>query len=137
MAVWKTELNTRHFNASSAVVEFHGVSVHPGSSKDTMINASLVAMEFDSMLPKGERPRDTDGYEGFYHLMKMEGECAVMQNLNYIIRDHDAENFNHRKEIMQQIADDLNTKWGEGTVVTHIKRSISQYARGNCSSICI
>ena len=62
------------FNASSAVVEFHGVSVHPGSSKDTMINASLVAMEFDSMLPKGERPRDTDGYEGFYHLMKMEGE---------------------------------------------------------------
>lgn len=108
------------FNASSAVVEFHGVSVHPGSSKDTMINASLVAMEFDSMLPKGERPRDTDGYEGFYHLMKMEGECSYAK-LNYIIRDHDAENFNHRKEIMQQIADDLNTKWGEGTVSLTLK----------------
>lgn len=108
------------FNASSAVVEFHGVSVHPGSSKDTMINASLVAMEFDSMLPKGERPRDTDGYEGFYHLMKMEGECSYAK-LNYIIRDHDAENFNHRKEIMQQITDDLNKKWGKGTVVLTLK----------------
>lgn len=108
------------FNASSAVVEFHGVSVHPGSSKDTMINASLVAMEFDSMLPKGERPRDTDGYEGFYHLMKMEGECNYAK-LNYIIRDHDAEKFNHRKEIMQQITDDLNKKWGEGTVSLTLK----------------
>lgn len=108
------------FNASSAVVEFHGVSVHPGSSKDTMINASLVAMEFDSMLPKGERPRNTDGYEGFYHLMKMEGECSYAK-LNYIIRDHDAEKFNHRKEIMQQITDDLNKKWGEGTVSLTLK----------------
>lgn len=108
------------FNASSAVVEFHGVSVHPGSSKDAMINASLVAMEFDSMLPKGERPRNTDGYEGFYHLMKMEGECSYAK-LNYIIRDHDAEKFNHRKEIMQQITDDLNKKWGEGTVSLTLK----------------
>lgn len=108
------------FNASSAVVEFHGVSVHPGSSKDAMINASLVAMEFDSMLPKGERPRNTDGYEGFYHLMKMEGECSYAK-LNYIIRDHDAEKFNHRKEIMQQITDDLNKKWGKGTVSLTLK----------------
>ena len=67
-----------------------------------MVNASLVAIEFDSMLPKGETPRDTEGYEGFYHLLNMEGECALAK-LHYIIRDHDAEKFNQRKEIMKQI----------------------------------
>ena len=114
------EITYENFNACVAKFVINGFNVHPGSAKDTMINASLVAMEFDSMLPKGERPRDTDGYEGFYHLMKMEGECSYAK-LNYIIRDHDAENFNHRKEIMQQIADDLNTKWGEGTVSLTLK----------------
>ena len=114
------EIQYENFNACKAEFEIRGFNVHPGEGKDTMINASLVAMEFDSMLPKGERPRDTDGYEGFYHLMKMEGECSYAK-LNYIIRDHDAENFNHRKEIMQQIADDLNTKWGEGTVSLTLK----------------
>ena len=64
----ENEIQYENFNACGALVEFHGVSVHPGSSKDTMVNASLVAMEFDSMLPKGETPRDTEGYEGFYHL---------------------------------------------------------------------
>ena len=79
----------------------------PGSSKDTMVNASLVAMEFDSMLPKGETPRDTEGYEGFYHLLSMEGECALAK-LHYIIRDHDARNVEQRKKVMKQITDDLN-----------------------------
>lgn len=73
----ENEIQYENFNACSASIEFHGVSVHPGSSKDTMVNASLVAMEFDSMLPKGETPRDTEGYEGFYHLLSMEGECAL------------------------------------------------------------
>ena len=75
--IQKNEIQYENFNACGAFVEFHGVSVHPGSSKDTMVNASLVAMEFDSMLPKGETPRDTEGYEGFYHLLNMEGECAL------------------------------------------------------------
>lgn len=116
----ENEIQYENFNACGALVEFHGVSVHPGSSKDTMVNASLVAMEFDSMLPKGETPRDTEGYEGFYHLLNMEGECALAK-LHYIIRDHDVEKFNQRKEIMKQITDDLNKKWGKGTVVLTLK----------------
>lgn len=85
-----------------------------------MVNASLVAMEFDSMLPKGETPRDTEGYEGFYHLLSMEGECALAK-LHYIIRDHDAEKFEQRKKVMKQITDDLNQKWGDGTVMLTLK----------------
>ena len=114
------EIQYENFNACGALVEFHGVSVHPGSSKDTMVNASLVAMEFDSMLPKGETPRDTEGYEGFYHLLSMEGECALAK-LHYIIRDHDAEKFEQRKKVMKQITDDLNQKWGDGTVMLTLK----------------
>ena len=114
------EIQYENFNACSASIEFHGVSVHPGSSKDTMVNASLVAMEFDSMLPKGETPRDTEGYEGFYHLLSMEGECALAK-LHYIIRDHDAEKFEQRKKVMKQITDDLNQKWGDGTVILTLK----------------
>ena len=72
------------------------------------------------MLPNGETPRDTEGYEGFYHLLNMEGECALAK-LHYIIRDHDVEKFNQRKEIMKQITDDLNKKWGKGTVVLTLK----------------
>ena len=96
----ENEIQYENFNACSASIEFHGVSVHPGSSKDTMVNASLVAMEFDSMLPKGETPRDTEGYEGFYHLLSMEGECALAK-LHYIIRDHDAKKFEQRKKVMK------------------------------------
>ena len=116
----ENEIQYENFNACSASIEFHGVSVHPGSSKDTMVNASLVAMEFDSMLPKGETPRDTEGYEGFYHLLSMEGECALAK-LHYIIRDHDAEKFEQRKKVMKQITDDLNQKWGDGTVMLTLK----------------
>ena len=116
----ENEIQYENFNACSASIEFHGVSVHPGSSKDTMVNASLVAMEFDSMLPKGETPRDTEGYEGFYHLLSMEGECALAK-LHYIIRDHDAEKFEQRKKVMKQITDDLNQKWGDGTVILTLK----------------
>ena len=75
----ENEIQYENFNACGALVEFHGVSVHPGSSKDTMVNASLVAMEFDSMLPKGETPRDTEGYEGFYRRRM----CTCKTSLHY------------------------------------------------------
>ena len=113
------ELEYENFNACSASIEFHGVSVHPGSSKDTMVNASLVAMEFDSMLPKGETPRDTEGYEGFYHLISMQGEVGEAK-LNYIVRDHDKNGFEERKKTLRLIEKNLNAKWGEGTVTLKI-----------------
>ena len=108
-----------NFNACSAKVNFAGVNVHPGTSKDTMINAALVAMEFDSMLPKNNTPRDTEGYEGFFHLCKMTGDVAEA-SLSYIIRDHDAKTFDERQNAMKEIAKSLNEKWGEGTVKLEI-----------------
>ena len=100
-------------------MNFAGVNVHPGTSKDTMINAALVAMEFDSMLPKNNTPRDTEGYEGFFHLCKMTGDVAEA-SLSYIIRDHDAKTFDERQNVMKEIAKALNEKWGEGTVKLEI-----------------
>lgn len=108
-----------NFNACSAKVNFAGVNVHPGTSKDTMINAALVAMEFDSMLPKNNTPRDTEGYEGFFHLCKMTGDVAEA-SLSYIIRDHDAKTFDERQNVMKEITKALNEKWGEGTVKLEI-----------------
>ena len=108
-----------NFNACSAKVNFAGVNVHPGTSKDTMINAALVAMEFDSILPKNNTPRDTEGYEGFFHLCKMTGDVAEA-SLSYIIRDHDAKTFDERQNVMKEIAKALNEKWGEGTVKLEI-----------------
>ena len=80
-------------------VEFHGVSVHPGSSKDTMVNASLVAMEFDSMLPKGETPRDTEGYEGFYHLHEVwKANVQLCKACTTLSETTMQKSFEHRKE---------------------------------------
>jgi len=104
-----------NFNACEAVVEFHGMSVHPGSAKDTMINASLLAMEFNSLLPACETPRDTEGYEGFFHLCEMEGEITHAK-LVYIVRDHSAERFEGRKEMLKHIEKIMNHRWGEGCV---------------------
>lgn len=114
------EIQYENFNASGAIVEVTGVNVHPGSAKDTMVNAALVAMEFDSMLPVSETPRDTDEYEGFYHLCSMSGDVASAK-LDYIIRDHDGESFKQRQETMEHIAKCLNQKWGEGTVKLTLK----------------
>lgn len=114
------EIQYENFNASGAVVEVTGVNVHPGSAKDTMVNAALVAMEFDSMLPVCETPRDTDEYEGFYHLCSMSGDVASAK-LDYIIRDHDGESFKQRQETMEHIVKCLNQKWGEGTVKLTVK----------------
>ena len=109
------EIQYENFNASKAEFQISGVNVHPGSSKDVMVNASLVAMEINSMLPEGETPRDTDGYEGFYHLDGMRGTVSEAR-MGYIIRDHDAEKFAARKATMTAAAEAINKKYGPGTV---------------------
>lgn len=109
------EIQYENFNACKARFEVKGINVHPGSSKDTMVNAALAAMEINSMLPAGETPRDTDGYEGFYHLTEMKGDVAEAA-LDYIIRDHSAESFERRKTTLKEIEKTMNLKWGRGTV---------------------
>lgn len=116
----ENEIEYENFNAAGAQIEITGLSVHPGDSKDTMINAALVAMEFNQMLPSGETPRGTSGYEGFFHMTDMSGDVSEAK-LSYIIRDHSAVHFEIRKEQMQHIADLLNEKYGQGTVNLTIK----------------
>lgn len=114
------EIEYENFNACAAKFEIEGFSVHPGSSKDTMINACLVAMEINSLLPGAETPRDTEDYEGFYHLTDMSGDVSHAC-LNYIIRDHSETLFEARKETLRHIEKIMNEKWGEGTVKLTIK----------------
>lgn len=113
------EIQYENFNACKACFDIKGFSVHPGSSKDTMINASLVAMEINHMLPGCETPRGTENYEGFYHLISMSGDCGSAQ-LNYIVRDHDKNLFEARKNTLRLIEKNLNEKWGDGTVTLTI-----------------
>lgn len=108
------------FNAAEARVMIHGKNVHPGSAKNQMKNACLIAMEFASMLPPAETPEHTEGYEGFYHLDRVEGSVE-QTNLQYIIRDHDRKRFEARKETIRSIAAYLNQKYGEGTVDASIR----------------
>ena len=108
------ELEYENFNAGSAHVTVNGLSIHPGSAKNAMLNASLLAMEFHSMLPVEQNPRYTEGYEGFFHLSDMKGHVEQAE-LDYIIRDHDAQKYEQKKQVMQEIADYLNRKYGEGT----------------------
>ena len=116
------EVAFENFNAASGRVTIHGVSVHPGSAKDKMKNACLIAMEFNAMLPPAERPEHTEGYEGFFHLDDMQG-TVEQARLNYIIRDHDRARFEARKAQFQSIADYLNGKYGPGTVEAQIRDS--------------
>ena len=109
------EIQFENFNAGRAVVKFTGVNVHPGSSKDTMVNAALVAMEFNSMLPAADTPRNTEDYEGFFHLDAINGNVSTAM-LDYIIRDHDAASYDYRVKMMEHITKILNENWGEGTV---------------------
>lgn len=111
-----------NFNAAAGTVTVHGLSVHPGSAKDKMKNAALIAMEFNALLPADEIPAKTEGYEGFFHLTDMTGECENA-TLHYIIRDHDAEKFAHRKVQFITAADVLNRKYGLGTVEVRVKDS--------------
>lgn len=99
------------FNAAHARVTFEGVSVHPGDAKDRMINASIVAMEFNSMLPELERPEHTEGYEGFYFVTGMKG-CCDNAEIDYIIRDHDTKKLEYRVDYIHRIETELNKKYG-------------------------
>lgn len=114
------DINYENFNAAAATVSFKGVSVHPGGSKDTMINASLLAMEFNSLLPNTETPRDTENREGFFHLTDMTGGVETAQ-LKYIVRDHDMQRFEARKEQLLHIAAVMNARWGEGSVTVKLR----------------
>lgn len=111
-----------NFNAASAVVTVKGRSIHPGSAKNKMINASQVAMEFHAMLPVHERPESTEGYEGFCMLMDVTGEVEKA-TLRYIIRDHDDRLFEEKKDRFYQIAVYLDSLYGEGTVEVEINDS--------------
>lgn len=104
------ELEYENFNAAAAKVVFSGRNVHPGTAKDKMVNASLLAVEFASMLPADQRPETTEGYEGFFHLTTMVGsvEQAVLQ---YIVRDHSRELFEQKKHLLEQITAQLNKKY--------------------------
>lgn len=108
------ELEYENFNAASAKVTLHGVSVHPGYAKGKMLNANRLAAEFASMLPQKETPESTEGYEGFYHLLGINSNIEKAQ-MAYIIRDHDREIFEARKAFMGQCVDRINEKYGEGT----------------------
>ncbi|MBQ7875407.1 MAG: peptidase T [Oscillospiraceae bacterium] len=110
------EVECETFNAAHAHIVINGVSVHPGSAKDKMINASIVAMEFNSLLPAVERPEHTEKYEGFYHITGMKGTCDNAE-IYYIIRDHDADKLAYRVEYIKRAADEINRRYGEGTVV--------------------
>ncbi len=109
-----------NFNAASALVKFKGLSVHPGTAKDTMINACNVAFEFHAALPIMDRPEHTCDREGFYHLSEINGDINEV-TLDYILRDHDVEKLEYKKQIMQHAADCLNEKYGEGTVILTLK----------------
>ena len=113
------ELEFENFNAASARLTFKGRNVHPGYAKDKMLNSMLVAARFIAMLPAWETPEHTDGYEGFYHLISMQGEVE-QTTLSYIIRDHDRARFEARKQQMQRLADALNAEYGEGTVALEL-----------------
>lgn len=116
------ELEYENFNAAGAKVTIHGRSVHPGEAKDKMRNAILMAQEFQAMLPVSENPMYTSGYEGFYHLDQLHGtvEEAVAE---YIIRDHDREKFERKKEYFTRIGEFLNQKYGAGTFDIEMKDS--------------
>lgn len=116
-----------NFNAAGAELTVHGFNVHPGDAKDIMINAALVLMEANAMLPAGETPRDTEGYEGFFHLTDMNGNVEKA-HASYIVRDHDAQHFEKRLEQMQEIVKKLNRKYGDGTVTLEIKRQYKNMA---------
>ena len=109
-----------NFNAASATVTVHGLSVHTGSAKGTMVNAANVAMEYHLSLPRMARPETTEGREGFYHLCQMTGDVTEAK-LGYILRDHDAAKLEYKKDNMRQAADYFIGKYGPGTVTVELK----------------
>ena len=114
------ELEFENFNAASAKIHIKGISVHPGYAKDKMVNANALAAEFIKMLPETETPETTEGYQGFYHLLSIDSRVEQAR-LSYIIRDHDRERFEDRKRFVQKCVDQMNDKYGEGTVTAEIR----------------
>ena len=126
------ELEYENFNAAGAVVKIHGLSVHPGYAFGKMVNASLLAAEFIKMLPENETPSTTKGFEGFYHLTDLKSDVSEAK-IHYIIRDHDADKFEARKEFMTQKVEEFNKRFGEGTAEIEIKeqyRNMKQQFEG-------
>lgn len=116
------EIAYETFNACSAEVAVEGLSVHPGSAKDTMINAALVAMEFNALLPAADIPRLTEGYEGFFHLCDMSGDVEHAK-LHYIVRDHDRATFEMRKKTLEHAAKTINEKYAREVIRLTLKDS--------------
>ena len=116
------EIEYENFNAASAKVEIQGISIHPGSAKNKMVNSQLIAMEYNGLLPAHQRPESTEGYEGFIHLTDMEGEVEK-STLRYIIRDHDMVKFQEKKAIMETAAAFINQKYGQGTATLTVRDS--------------
>ena len=116
------EIQFENFNAASADFYVHGVNVHPGEAKGIMKNSQKIAMEIQGMLPVDEAPEYTEGYEGFFHLMEMNGTVEETK-MSYLIRDFDSESYENRKELLRNITETVNKKYGKGTVELKLKDS--------------
>lgn len=116
------EIQFENFNASTAFITIHGVSVHTGSAKDVMVNSQTIATEIHQMLPVNERPETTEGYEGFYHLVSVQGNVTTTK-MKYFIRDFDRRFFDARAQKLRDIAEEMNKKYGEGKVEVEIVES--------------
>lgn len=114
------ELEYENFNAAYAKIHINGCSVHPGYAKGKMINAGNIATEIVQMLPQDERPETTEGYQGFYHLTSIKGGCE-QADLSIIIRDHDSKKFENRKQVVTDIVNRINTKYGDNTAELDLK----------------
>ena len=114
------EIEFENFNAAGAKIEINGVSVHPGYAKGKMVNAALVAADFVHRMPATETPATTEGYEGFFHLTGIEGGVEKA-TVSYIIRDHDRERFEARKQMVESRVKGMNRQYGEGTLVLNLK----------------
>ncbi|MFD4704462.1 peptidase T [Gottfriedia sp. NPDC058432] len=114
------ELQYESFNAAGAMITVKGKNVHPGTAKGKMINSMKIAMEINNLLPVEEAPESTEGYEGFYHLVSIEGDVELTK-MHYIIRDHDKTKFANRKETLSNIVNQLKETHGENTIILELK----------------
>ena len=115
-----TDYEYETFNAAMAEVTVHGFSIHPGSAKDKMKNALLMAMELNALLPALETPGHTEGYEGFFHLQELEGKVEQARMV-YIIRDHSMDRFQERKAAFEKAVGEMNRRYGAGTVEAKVE----------------
>ncbi len=111
-----------NFNAADADITINGINIHPGSAKNKMKNSTQIAMELNALLPSGERPEYTEGYEGFFHLVSIHGDVSKTR-MHYIIRDHSMQKFNDKKKCLEKIVQYLNDKYGRDTVLMTITDS--------------